>query len=93
VGEVDLGLDFVSFACGTRRPGWSSLSSGAEMRPHFICFVVFKRTGMGFLFGDTNFRQDVKNRLALDLQFSRQIVNSNLTHPPFLLPPPLLKSS
>jgi hypothetical protein len=93
VGEVDLGLDFVSLARGTRGPGWSRLSGGAEMGPHLVCFVVFKRTGMGFLFSDTNFRQDVKNRLALDLQLSRQIVDSNLTHPPFLLPPPLLKSS
>jgi hypothetical protein len=48
---------------------------------------------MGFLFSDTNFRQNVKDGLALDFQLSRQIVDSNLTHPPFLLPPPLLKSS
>jgi hypothetical protein len=46
-----------------------------------FCLVLFERTGMRFLLRDTNQGKNVKNCLALDLQFSCQIVNSNLTHP------------
>jgi hypothetical protein len=52
------------------------------MRAYFFRFIVFKRTRMRLLLGDTHFRQRVKNRFAFDFQFSSQIVNSNLTHPP-----------
>jgi hypothetical protein len=40
---------------------------------------------MRLLFRDADFRQRVKNRLALDFQLSGQIVDSNLAHPPFLV--------
>ena len=53
-----------------------------EMPAHPLRFIQFERTGVSLLLSDTNLRQDVKDRLALDFQFSRQIVNSNLTHPP-----------
>jgi len=52
------------------------------MRAHFFCFMVFKRTGMRLLFGDANFGQRIENRFAFNFQFSSQIVNSNLAHPP-----------
>jgi hypothetical protein len=39
---------------------------------------------MGFLLGDSNFREDIENSLAFDFQLPGQIVDSNLTHPPFL---------
>src|ERR1700691_4547643 len=51
------------------------------MRAHFNGFVIFNGTGMGLLLGDPDFKQHVENRLALDFQFSGQIVNSNLAHP------------
>jgi hypothetical protein len=93
VREVNLGLDFVSFAAGTR-PGGRGLSfSGAEVSPHLFRFVFLDRTGVRLLLRDSDCDQDVKNRLALDFQFPGQIVDSNLTHPPFLAPPPLPKSS
>jgi hypothetical protein len=60
--------------------------SGTEVSPHLFCFVFFDRTGVRLLFSDANFDQDIKNRLALDFQFPGQIVDSNLTHPPFLGP-------
>ena len=37
---------------------------------------------MRFLLGDSDFGQHVENRFTFDFQLSRQIVNSNLTHPP-----------
>jgi hypothetical protein len=36
---------------------------------------------MGLLLGDPDFKQHIENRLALDFQFSGQIVDSNLAHP------------
>jgi hypothetical protein len=41
---------------------------------------------MGFLFRDPNLWEHVKNGFALDFQFSGQIVDSNLAHPPFVPP-------
>jgi hypothetical protein len=49
-------------------------------------FVFFDRAGVRFLFGDSDLRENVEDRPALDLKFSRQIVNSNLVlHPPRFL--------
>jgi hypothetical protein len=45
---------------------------------------------VGLLFRDANFRENIENNLALDFQFSRQIVNSNFTHPPLSPFPKLL---
>jgi len=89
VGEIDLGPDFVCLASRARRTGLRSrLAGSAEMGPHFLGLVLLQRTGMRFLLGDTHFGQHVKNRLALDFQFPGQIVDSNLTHPPFLCSAP-----
>jgi hypothetical protein len=43
---------------------------------------------MGLLLGDANFRQDIENSFTFDFQLPGQIVDSNLTHPPFLCPAP-----
>jgi hypothetical protein len=88
MGKIDLGLDFVALgAAGTRRLRRARrfTRTCAEMRPHFDGFVIFNGTGMGLLFGDPDFKQHVENRLALDFQFSGQIVDSNLAHPPRFL--------
>jgi hypothetical protein len=95
VREVDLCLDFIGIAAGTpraRRRGLC-LGSSAEVGPHFFRFVLLNRTGVRLFLSDANFEQDIKNRLALDFQLPGQIVYSNLTHPPFPCPAPLLKSS
>src|SRR5947209_427027 len=41
---------------------------------------------MRFLLGHSDLRKRVENGSAFDFQFSREIVNSNLTHPTFLFP-------
>jgi len=42
---------------------------------------------MGFLFGDADVRQEVKDFLAFDFQLPGQIVDSNLLlHPPCISP-------
>ena len=88
VGKIDLGLDFI----GGRSPrtrrlaGCVRFPSRAEVCAHLRRFVLFQRTGMCFLLGDADFFQHIENRFALDFQLSRQIVDSNLGHPPLFLP-------
>lgn len=48
-------------------------------------FVSLERTGMGLLFGNADFGQYIQNGLALNFQFSCEIVDSNLTHPSYYL--------
>jgi hypothetical protein len=82
VGEVDLGLDAVALArrgFGTRAVALTLL---LEVGTDFFRFVGFEGAGMGFLSGDAGHYQSIQNRLAFDFQLSRQIVNSNLAHPP-----------
>ncbi len=95
VRQVDLGFDFVSFATVFRRARGRGLrlGGGAEVGPHLLCFMFFHGTGVRLLLGDADFHQHIENRFAFDFQLPGQIVNSNLTHPPFLCPAPLLKSS
>jgi len=40
---------------------------------------------MGFAFGQTQTSQSIENLFAFDFQLTRQIVNSNLTHPPLFV--------
>jgi hypothetical protein len=93
--EVYLGLDFI--AVGSSRPGGPAGTLGragsAEAGTHFIRFMVFERTGMAFLLGDSDFRKYIENGLAFDFQLSCQIVDSNLAHPPFRPPDCSAKSS
>jgi len=82
--QVNLGLDLIRFARGTRRTaGRARLIRRPEVSPQFLRFVILHGTGMRLLLGDPNFGQHIEDRLALDLEFSGQIVDSNLTHPPF----------
>jgi len=54
----------------------------AELCPHLVGFVLFERAGMGLACADAELRQYVKNPAALDFQLTREIVDSNLAHPP-----------
>jgi hypothetical protein len=88
VRKVNLRLDLI-----TGRPARTCRLGGAvavsrratQFLAYFLRLVVFQRTGMGLLLGDPDFCKHIENGLALDFQFSRQIVDSNLTHPPLLL--------
>ncbi len=91
--EVDLGLDFffaVSGARGRLRRALGSVGAATKMFSHQFGFVIFERTGVGLFLRDAHRGEHVKNFLALDLQLTGQIVNSNLTHPlslPVSMPP------
>jgi hypothetical protein len=85
LGKVDLGLDPLGFgAAGTGRLGGLGFAGATNMSTHLFGFVLFNGTGMGLLLGDADGSQCIENDLALDFQLSGQIVDSNLTHPPFL---------
>jgi len=85
VRKVDLGLDYF-FAFGTVRLGRLGRSrrfpTWTKMSPDFRCLVLLQRTGMRLLLGDPQLGKDIGDRLAFDFQLSRQIVDSNLIHPP-----------
>jgi hypothetical protein len=81
--EIDFRFDFrLTMGSRVRRPvsGRCGFSLRAQALANQIGFVIFQRTGVRFLLGDTHFRQHVKNFLALDLQLAGQIIDSNL-HP------------
>jgi len=81
--EVDFGLDLVFAASSARSLGRTRrrFRAAAKMLSHQFGFVIFQRTGVRFLLRDAHRGQHVKNFLALDLQLTGQIVDSNLTHP------------
>lgn len=85
VGEVNLGLDTFDFTADRARRfgGCGGLAFGAatKMGTDLLRLVLFQRTGVGFLLGDTYFRKNVENRLAFYFQLPGQIVDSNLAHP------------
>lgn len=60
-----------------------------EMRTYLVCLVLLQRTGVGFADAQAKFSQNIKNLPALDFQLPREIVDTNLTHPPlFSYPTP-----
>jgi hypothetical protein len=83
VREINLGFDLIAFSTagtgGTARG--LRFTGGVEMGTHLFRFVLLERTGMRFLLGYPDFRKHIEDRLALDFQFSSQIVDSNLAHP------------
>jgi hypothetical protein len=85
VRKIDLGLDLrLAVAAGTLfAPGASALTS--QILAHPLGFIDFDGTRVRLLLGDSDLGEDVKDLFTLDFQFPRQIVDSNLTHPPFTL--------
>lgn len=70
VRKIDLGSNFVAVvATGALCPGRAHGVTGlVEVSPHFVGFMIFKRTGMGLLLGDAHLSQDIENGFAFDFQ-------------------------
>ena len=67
-----------------------------ELRAYLVSFVVFDRTRVCLSFAQTEFREHVKDLPTLDFHLAREIVNSNLAHPPLFrlcCPKPLVAHS
>jgi hypothetical protein len=89
--QVNLGRD----ALGAAGRGACATGAVSELRANFLGFVLLKRAGVGLARCQAEFRQHVKNLAALDFQLSREIVDSNLTHPPLFrncYPKPISRS-
>jgi hypothetical protein len=96
VGEIDFGLDRLGVASirGTRvGPGFRS---ALKLRANLFGLMLLYGAGVGLAFAQAEFSQYVKNLTALDFHLAREIVNSNLAHPPlfkFCYPMPLVAHS
>jgi len=84
VRQVDLGLDLVFSASGARsfRGCGGFFRVSAEIFADQHRFVLFDGAGVRLLLGYSDLGERVKNRFALNFQLSRQVVDSNLAHPP-----------
>jgi hypothetical protein len=80
--QIDFGLDALRGARRRSAPLAGRALAALEMRANLLGFVVFQRAGMGLAAGQAELRQYVQNLPALDFHLAREIVDSNLTHPP-----------
>jgi hypothetical protein len=56
--------------------------SALKLRANLVGFITLKAAGVGLACAQAEFRQYVKNLSALDFHLAREIVDTNLTHPP-----------
>jgi len=86
VGKIDLCFYPLGFSAtdAGRLCGGVTLASSTEMDADLLSLVLLERAGVRFLLGNADFLQNIEDRLTLDFQFSGQVVNSNLTHPPLV---------
>ena len=93
VREVDLRLNALGLAGSRFCARAVALSLLAEMSAYLFCFVAFEGAGVRLLGGHARHHQGIQYGFALDFQFSRQIVDSNLAHPPLHSSLPVKRSS
>jgi hypothetical protein len=60
----------------------ASLAPLLELRANFVGLVVLDRTRVSLALTEADFSEHVKNLTAFDFHLTREIVNSNLAHPP-----------
>jgi hypothetical protein len=78
-------------ACRARGP-----RATLKMSANLVGLMVLQRTGVGFHSVHAQFRKNVDNRARLNFQLAREIVDTNLTHPPLFKicrPKPLVAHS
>jgi hypothetical protein len=66
------------------------------MRAYLVGLIALQGTGVGLARGQAELCQYVKNLPALDFHLAREIVDTNLTHPPLFklcFPKPLVAHS
>jgi hypothetical protein len=80
VGKIHLWLD--SLRCA--RLGAAAARSVAALKysAHLFGLIVFNRAGVSFAITQAELSQNIKNLFALDFHLAREIVDSNLAHPP-----------
>jgi hypothetical protein len=95
-GEIDLGRNALG-AAGALRTGLPrSPRTAHKLRAHLLGLIFFQRTGVSLAGGQAELCQYVENLTALDLHLAREIIDTNLTHPPLFnwcYPKPLVAHS
>ena len=86
VRQVNLGLELIGRCWGARTAAAARLMLG-KILFNALGFIFFDGTGVRFLLGYADLKKNVENRLALDLELSRQIIDSNLMLHSALFPP------
>ena len=83
VRQIDLGNDGGRAVAGRRTCGMRCRSRFLrKMRTNLFRLVAFERTGVRFARRNTELRKNVENRARLYFQLFREIVDTNLAHPP-----------
>jgi hypothetical protein len=83
VRQIDFGNDGWRAMAGRRSCAMRRRSRVLrKMRTNLFGFVAFKRAGVRFARFYTQFRKNVENRARLYFQLFREIVDTNLAHPP-----------
>ncbi len=80
MGKVNLGLD--SLRCARLGTGAAGSAAALKYAAHLLGLVLFNRAGVSFTLTQAELSQNIKNLLALDFHLAREIVDSNLAHPP-----------
>jgi hypothetical protein len=93
MGEVDLGCDALRGARHRSAP--TAGTRALEMLAHLLGFIAFQGAGMRFAGIQAELHQYVENPSTLDFHLAREIVDTNLTHPPLFklcFPQPVSRS-
>jgi hypothetical protein len=88
VRQVDLRGNRLACACGRAASVAAGTIAATKIRANLYGLIFFERARVSLPRSHAHLVQNVQNFAALSLYFARQIVDSNLTHPPLfsLLP-------
>jgi hypothetical protein len=82
VRQIDLGNHALRALAAKRRAMRGLPRILPETLAHLFRLVAFERTGVRFARRNTELRKNVENRARLYFQLFREIVDTNLAHPP-----------
>jgi hypothetical protein len=94
--EINLRRNGLRGASGGRACRACVPRAALKMSANLIGLIFLQRTGVGFACAQAKLRQYIKNLPALDFHLAREIVDTNLTHPPLFKicrPKPLVAHS
>jgi hypothetical protein len=81
VREIDFGCDGLGSACRRGRV-CRRFSAPLKVRANFVGLMLLNGARVGLALAQAKFSQNIKNLPTLDFHLAREIVNSNLAHPP-----------
>jgi hypothetical protein len=80
VRQVNLGFELLGLSWRSEAAAAAGFCMLRKVLLDPLCFIHFNGTGVRLLFRYTDLDKNVENRLALHLEFSCQIIDSNLLH-------------